>query len=188
MPTEYRLTSSEALDEESTCLSILSLIRVRKKKQHTLHYEKKYSYGTTRAFQNPAIVYWLVPGWKKNVYQLGSAQGNIMKGAWQLIKFSLEKNEKVINCTEWVSNFTLTSIALKVLLIDILWSIFKRNLEMLVPGKKWFFSFRGRWQSRAIHIMCDLFSSGCIIVITTCVYWQLEFNLNSQLKIQDKVY
>ena len=62
MPTEYRLTSSEALDEESTCLSILSLIRVRKKKQHTLHYEKKYSYGTTRAFQNPAIVYWLVPG------------------------------------------------------------------------------------------------------------------------------
>ena len=181
MPTEYRLTSSEALDEESTCLSILSLIRVRKKKQHTLHYEK-------RAFQNPAVVYWLIPGQKKNVYQPGSAQGNIMKGAWQLIKFSLKKNEKVINCTEWVSNFTLTSIALKVLLIDILWSIFKRNLEILVPGKKWFFSFRGRWQSRAIHIMCDLFSSGCIIVITTCVYWQLEFNLNSQLKIQDKVY
>ena len=148
--------------------------------------KKRYSYGTTRAFQNPAIVYWLIPGQKKNVYQLGSAQGNIMKGAWQLIKFSLEKKWKVINCTEWVSNFILTSIALKVLLIDILWSIFKRNLEILVPGKKWFFSFRGRWQSRAIHIMCDLFSSGCIIVVTTCVYWQLEFNLNSQLKIRDK--
>ena len=41
MPTEYRLTSSEALDEESTCLSILSLIRMRKKKQHTLYYKKK---------------------------------------------------------------------------------------------------------------------------------------------------
>ena len=82
MPTEYRLTSSEALDEESTCLSILSLIRVRKKKTNT-HFimKKKYSYGTTGAFQNPAIVYWLVPGQKKYVYQLGSAQGNIMKGA-----------------------------------------------------------------------------------------------------------
>ena len=56
--------------------------------------KKRYSYGTTRAFQNPAIVYWLIPGQKKNVYQLGSAQGNIMKGAWQLIKFSLEKKWK----------------------------------------------------------------------------------------------
>ena len=56
--------------------------------------KKRYSYGTTRAFQNPAVVYWLIPGQKKNVYQLGSAQGNIMKGAWQLIKFSLEKKWK----------------------------------------------------------------------------------------------